>query len=150
MPELATPGQRLSFLIDNILKIKTVNFSKRLSLRPAYLSQIRTGKKPFTKSIAFKIGEIYPNVNIQWVLSGDGEPMKTDSNASDHAEPLPPQFNEKQADYTAGAIALDDVPGLLRSLLSRVTELEERVQYLENREPEKGQVQENQKNKSAE
>lgn len=137
MPDLATPAERLAFLIDNILKIKTVQFSKRLSMRPAYLSQIRTGKKPFTKSIAFKIGEKYPNINIQWVLSGVGEPMKTDS---EHAQELP-QVNEPQAEYKAERIALEDVPELLRAMQNRISALEERVRVLEN------QVK---KNKSAE
>ena len=146
MENLTTSGKRLTFLILNVLKVKPLQFSKRVGINSTYLSQLRNQHKPFTVSVAYKISEAYPNVNTNWIFTGTGEPIKqTDS----HAQDLP-QVNEKQAEYTAGAIALDDVPGLLRSLLSRVKELEERVQYLENRKPGKGQVQENQKNKSAE
>ena len=124
MGDLVAPGKRLSHLIDKILKIRPIRFVEQIGINPAYLSQMRGGRKPFTASVACKIGLEYPRVNADWILTGEGEPVKiTGSNHPTHAESLP-QVNEPPADYcTAERISCDDVPGFVRCLLNGVKAL---------------------------
>lgn len=134
MRNLTTTGQRLSFLIDNILNIRPVRVSESLEIKPAYLSQMRNDHKPFTKSIAYKMGMVYPQINVDWILTGEGEPMKiTDSSHPAHAD-LPQQVNEPPAEYRpAERISYDDVPDLVQYLLKEVKELREMVEALQKR-----------------
>lgn len=135
MKDQNTSGKRLSFLILNILKVKPLQFSKRIGINPTYLSQLRNEHKPFTLSVAYKISEAYPRVNANWIFTGTGEPMKNEE--SEHA--LQPEVNEPQAEYKAERIALEDVPELLRAMQKRISALEERVRVLENQVKKKNQ-----------
>ena len=132
MEDLVTPGKRLSHLIDKILKIRPIRFVEQIGINPTYLSQMRNGHKPFTTSVAYKISLEYPQVNADWILTGEGEPMKiTDSNHPTHAESLP-QVNEPPADYyTAERISYDDVPDFVRYLLNEVKALRGMVETMQ-------------------
>jgi len=132
MRNLSTTGERLSFLIDNVLNIRTVKVSQSLGIKPAYLSQMRNDHKPFTRSIAYKISLAYPQVNADWILTGEGEPTKeTNSNHPTHAD-LPQQVNEPPAEYKPGQrISFDDMPNLVRYLLNEVQELRAAVETLQ-------------------
>lgn len=143
MNQLSTPGARLSFLIDNILKIRPVDFSTRMGIGYMYLSQMKGGHKPITRKILFKMDLVFPEVNTDWISSGKGAPMKkTDSNRSSQDD-LPPQVNESSADHLpADRIAFGDVPGLLLAIMDEIKRINSRLEALE--------LSVNQINKSAE
>jgi len=133
MKNLTTTGQRLSFLIDNILNVRTIRLSETLGIKPAYLSQLRHDHKPFTRSLAYKMGIFYPQLNVDWILTGEGEPMKEPIQSHPIHADLP-QVNEPNAVYdTVGRISYDDVPNLVLFLLKEVKELREMVEALQKK-----------------
>lgn len=57
------------------MRITEYRFCKEVGLAPSFLHAQASGLSP--RSLK-KIGEAYPNLNIKWVATGDGDMLKGD------------------------------------------------------------------------
>lgn len=72
-------GERLEKFL-NELNIKNIQLAQRLGLgTPAFISQLLNKKASVTLEMANRISEVYPRLNVNWLLHGKG-PMLNDEN----------------------------------------------------------------------
>jgi hypothetical protein len=74
-------GKKPKEIIENVAKyanLKVAELAKRVGYeRPQVLYDITHGKtKKISADVANKIAEKYPEINLDWLLSGDGEMLK--------------------------------------------------------------------------
>ena len=68
---LNSPNERLKH-VRNLLEKSQLEFSKDLSVRQSYYSEIETGKRDVGKKIAEKLREKY-SISSDWLYSGNGD-----------------------------------------------------------------------------
>jgi transcriptional regulator with XRE-family HTH domain len=69
-------GEQLKILLE-ILGLKQNQFAKSVDVSPSHVSDILTGRRNgFSTEVIIKISELY-NVNIHWLLTGEGEMFLT-------------------------------------------------------------------------
>jgi transcriptional regulator with XRE-family HTH domain len=59
--------------IRDYLKMNQTAFSAQMGMPQAHLSEIENGKKAINKKILYGIAIKYPEINIRWILTGEGE-----------------------------------------------------------------------------
>ena len=109
--EKAAEPSRMSVLIDAVSPSQK-EFSELTGISEPTLSQVISGKRNLTVSIAVKIKEKFPNVNIDWLIRGEGDMFKT---------PPPEKTNGAVLDDCAKVRA--DNADLRERLLNATTEL---------------------------
>jgi phage repressor protein C with HTH and peptisase S24 domain len=73
-------SERLSLLIDNLCNGNEKRFAESIGVKPAVINNYTTGKqqsKPGFEVLS-KILYRYPTVNIDWLITGHGEMLKTE------------------------------------------------------------------------
>lgn len=111
----------------NRFKIKNIDAASKLGIKPAFISQLLNKHATVTADVAVRIGRIYPELNISWLLDGEGQMVKS-------MERLADTVREPDASYTS-----DPLSALRRELdemKARQVALEERVARLEGGEDE--------------
>ena len=83
---------RLMHLLS-YLKISAAEFSRKTKINQSSVSSITGGERRITIEMLNKIIKAYPMVNIDWLLTGDGEPLKT-------VESAPLIMEDKKGEYT--------------------------------------------------
>ncbi|MEM9983909.1 MAG: helix-turn-helix transcriptional regulator, partial [Bacteroidota bacterium] len=78
---LMSMGERLGALIK-ALGISKAQFAKSIENSASRISNITTGRSKPDSPMLAKILEVYPNANIQWILSGEGEPLASSKKAT--------------------------------------------------------------------
>jgi len=74
-------GKRLNaFRID--LGISQISLSEILEVRQGYLNQVIHGKKGISAKVIINITRAYKDLNLRWLLTGEGEMWET-QNVSD-------------------------------------------------------------------
>lgn len=70
-------------IIDSILEhegISASSFAKEIGIHPTQIYDLQSGKtKKISATVGNKIISVYPNYNLQWLLTGKGEMLKTES-----------------------------------------------------------------------
>jgi transcriptional regulator with XRE-family HTH domain len=78
-----TDNNRFAELIECFITNKIVRnqqeFVEKIGSDKATVSQIKNGKLPITNSILDKIKNAFPNVSVDWLLTGEGEMLKSDN-----------------------------------------------------------------------
>ncbi|MDY5969277.1 MAG: LexA family transcriptional regulator [Bacteroidales bacterium] len=99
---------------DNLGKT-LVSIAEDLGVKPSTLYQITTGKQPISNKMANRIIKTYPQFNIAWVRTGEGEMI---SHAEKHRNaqiiqtaPLPTNATEENR-FALPLIPFDAVAGL--------------------------------------
>ena len=57
----------------NRLNIKNVTLASKLGIKPAFISQLLNKHSTVTTDVAFRIAHVYPKLNVNWLLEGQGE-----------------------------------------------------------------------------
>ena len=138
LTERQEQGGRLEKLID-ALDLTQLAIAELVGLSQGYISQQVTGKREIAKRVINFITKNYKNVNIGWLMSGDGEMFIPENNRMLVVE-------EPRAPY--GPDCKEDLFGDLRALLehyryriegleAEVVRLGERVRRLEGKENKK-------------
>lgn len=61
-------------------QIKSANFCHRIGTNPSYVSDAKNGKtKRISKDIADKIIQQWPEISLTWLLTGEGEMLRSSS-----------------------------------------------------------------------
>lgn len=68
-----------------VLGIRQAAMAKKLDIQPSNLSQILKGNRPLGKNLAIRIEQAY-DVNSVWLLTGEGEMLRTEPPASNAKE----------------------------------------------------------------
>lgn len=70
-------------IIDSILEhegISASSFAKEIGIHPTQIYDLQSGKtKKISATVGNKIISVYPNYNLQWLLTGEGEMLKSES-----------------------------------------------------------------------
>jgi len=99
--------------IINRLDLTQVAVGELVGLSQSYISQMITGARPISKKILQFIAKSHPQVNLEWLLTGNGEMIKP--NRVD-------EVNEPTPIYG---------PGILESLIQQMKEMDARLKALE-------------------
>lgn len=67
------------FEVMKMVGMNPTDFANAIEISPAVLSSIKSGRTKPTLFLVEKIKSVYPNVNINWLITGEGE-MLTDTN----------------------------------------------------------------------
>jgi|SRR6476620_7479455 len=70
-------GKRLKHLIDNVLNTTMGKFSMKTDIDKGTVSKIVNHNAKSGIDKLANIANAYPNVNIEWLLTGKGTPLKT-------------------------------------------------------------------------
>ena len=108
-------SERFSQLIE-ALNISQVVLAELIGYSQEYVSQIASGKRTLTRGVLQNIANKLPNVNLEWLIRGNGEMMLVESYQIQEGEPR--TLEDLEAEYKA-----DPMAGL-RDLIARVEELE--------------------------
>lgn len=117
-------------LID-VLNLTQLALAELVGLSQGYISQQVTGKREIAKRVTNYITKNYKNVNIGWLMSGDGEMFLKAKDEILTIVEEPGARYEARSDDPTGALR-----GTLEYLLERVANLEKRVSLLEGRKDE--------------
>jgi transcriptional regulator with XRE-family HTH domain len=105
-------GARLEMIIDALSETQT-SVAQLLGISQGYVSQMVGGSRNISRRVLHFITKNYPSVNINWLLTGEGEMFLHRS------DPPPVGVMEPVAVYERLGQS-----GLLESLIRRVEELE--------------------------
>ena len=107
----------------NRLRIKNKEMATKLGTNPAYVSQLLNKHTTITADVAFRIHEFYPRLNMEWLLTGNGD-MLDDNNKDPETQVNEESPGYKNEDSKSGG-TLDALITLLEDYDRRITELEE-------------------------
>jgi phage repressor protein C with HTH and peptisase S24 domain len=73
-------SERLTMLIEHLANGNEKRFAESIQVKPAVINNYTTGKQQSKPGfeVMSKILEKYPQVNIDWLITGSGEMVKTD------------------------------------------------------------------------
>lgn len=124
---METINQRIKALREN-LELNQTQFSKILGLKnQSNISMIEKGKGGFNIIIIEKITKKYSNLNIDWLMRGEGTMWKTDNNLHKNASNL--TLRENQNGIKGGASEPNNIDMELLSIEN--TYLKEKLQIKE-------------------
>ncbi len=63
----------VNFLIENRRLRNQAELTAQLDLSKGYVSQIVTGKREPSEQIVRRFANLYPEINVAWLLTGEGE-----------------------------------------------------------------------------
>ena len=117
-------GIRLKELIK-ALKFNQVSFAKSLGMTQPNISRMASGEGKISVEVLNRIIDTYKNVNLHWLLTGEGAMFM------DSPEKKIGQVEEPPGPYTAKG------KGRLEELEERVERLEEAVRWLKEKNKRK-------------
>lgn len=119
-------SQRLKKLIT-ALNISVSQFSREINRKQPYISRVVAGYQAISGNILNSIAHRYNYVNIQWLLTGEGEMFisKGSKDTLELAEPPPPE-------YTYQGLTLRDLEQMVISQSNSIKNLNKRVGELED------------------
>lgn len=133
-------------IIHSILEhedISASSFAKQIGIHPTQIYDLQSGKtKKISASVGNKIISVYPNYNLQWLLTGKGDMFNPDSRneveeltADDRAE-LERAISERRVTYIP-LIHIDSVGGMRsQNLLTSGEQYLERMVPFPNARPD--------------
>ena len=68
-------GKRISEFLDT-KHSKTIEAAKYLEVSSAYVSKLRSGTKQIGQSTIAKLVNKYPDLNLNWIFTGEGNMLK--------------------------------------------------------------------------
>ena len=74
--------EAVDFLIDSRRLRNQAELTARLDLSKGYVSQIVTGKREPSEQIVRRFANCYPEINVAWLLTGEGEMVSGSQNNS--------------------------------------------------------------------
>jgi len=106
-----TESDRIKFLIKHLAGGNASNFAKRVGIEKGNLSKITTGKNS-ARLVNIKILDAYPQVNREWLETGEGYPGDIT------VELVKAHFQEK----------IDKADKVIDHLMRRIDDLEKRLE----------------------
>lgn len=93
-------------------------FETSINKSSGYLNQLQKNNSMPSIEVVLKILEVYPKYNLNWLITGSGHKLNTESTGFDF---LPDQVQEKETAYKKGdGVNDDEVLEALRSFIVNV------------------------------
>lgn len=67
--------ERLKSLL-NALGLSQSEFASKIEMSNSGISQMLSGKRDITSNLYFRLNGVFPNVNTDWLLTGEGDMFK--------------------------------------------------------------------------
>jgi transcriptional regulator with XRE-family HTH domain len=117
-------GARLQHLIK-ALKTNQTGFADLVNVSQSNINKMVRGVKGISKTVINGLLLGHKNVNVHWLLTGEGEMFLRD--------PVAPvdQVTEKEAAYGKRPLLLGEVEGILQAHKQEIEALQERIALLE-------------------
>lgn len=113
------------------LQLKGVNqakAAKEIDIPASYLSDILNQRgKNFTEKILIKVAEAFPDLNLTWMLSGEGNMLLSEINKDYKQDNEPALLNEQSSKYEASKP--NEV--VLKIIVTEPSQQEKRIKNLE-------------------
>jgi len=74
--------------LRGILQLTQLEFAKQLKITQANVSQIETGESLSSSDLLLRIGVLFPKLDYNWLMRGDGMPFATKKEPSNDRELL--------------------------------------------------------------
>lgn len=72
---------RFSAVIQHLKEVGKIyndaDFSAKVGKGRSYVSEVKSGKRPLTEHFVLSMEEVYPEINGAWLLTGEGEMLKS-------------------------------------------------------------------------
>lgn len=129
MTELEQIGQRLNIL-RNSLELSQKELAQQLNVQQGFINAIIHGKKGIGQKVLINISKGYPNLNLRWLLTGEGE-MWMFPNYYPH-----PKLESGIPDKLEEGVRIEyaNAEGQLEAMQRRLEDHEQRLRDLEGRE----------------
>lgn len=103
-------NERLRVLIEDFIKTKRVksqnDFAQKVNKQRSYISEIVNEIRPLTKKFTAQIAAIFPDLNPDWLLTGEGNMLRSEDSQSRRTEavsaPGPKEVPYYDVDFAAG------------------------------------------------
>ena len=81
----------LKHLKENKLIYNEADFSQRTGISKSFLSDMKAARKEISERTVLNIADVFPDLNSGWLLTGEGEMLRTatDDSAADKQKALP-------------------------------------------------------------
>lgn len=90
---MTTALERLNTILEHIGNPSITGLAKSLNIKPANFQSIKKGlQKTFTYETAYAINKRYPEIQIHWIMTGDGEPFVTPYNTLLQRDAIPEEI----------------------------------------------------------
>ena len=132
-----TKNQRVIDVINYLKEKRTVrnqqDFVERIGSNKSTVSGIVTGKREATQNVLKAIADSFPEISLEWLLTGEGDMLKAANIAIDHSVA---GNNNNVTLQTPGLIgkALDEIAAQRKLVERLVAMLEKVVEQLTSRE----------------
>jgi len=133
-------GARLEQIIS-MLGLTQKAFAQRVNVAQSFVTNMIRGKKGISARVLNGLTENYPQVNIAWLLTGEGEMfLEKKPDAAGMVEEGGERYEASPAAPEPPALVVTDVTPLLRmmeamreEMRAREAEMKERIEWLERR-----------------
>lgn len=130
-----TVNERLKFLVEHLEKDNQRQFALKAGVTPTVIGSFMPPKKEGDRvskpsyEVLSKIISAYPNINAEWLLTGEGEPFKK---AEGQTPANSGTINKNTASgntVSVGTVSAN--PGELEHLRTRIKDLEQKIELQE-------------------
>lgn len=119
-------NERFAALID-ALGFTQVSISQLVGISQGYVSQLMSGRRSITVKVLQSIARIRPEVNVSWVLTGEGS-MFFRTERED-----PDVLNEPMLKYGSSADPFEAIRSMIDRHGDRIKKLEDEVDVLKEK-----------------
>lgn len=105
-------------------------FATKIGIYPSNFAKMMRGQQTITTRTLVKIGDAFPVLNTEWLITGEGNMLRADTIAKEQAYVPPTYPTGARSDDEPPMRRRDEEPDLFR-LVKELGRLEARVEYLE-------------------
>ncbi len=109
---METFPERLKFLI-NRKKISNAEFANRLEIQKSTVSHLLSGRNKPGFDFLNKLIKVFPDINLRWLITGEGEPFTDISPTLPENSPKAKETNLHDVQVIAGNGAKDDLKEII-------------------------------------
>ena len=120
----------VNFLIVNLIVRSQADFASKIGVARSQFSEILSGKRKITEKLVNKIHDLYPNLNKEWLTTGEGEMLigviqnnENGDNINGHSVTI----NKQEGDY------LDIIKSLTAQLTKSQEQMDRLITIIENK-----------------
>ena len=113
----------VNFLIVNLTVRSQADFASKIGVARSQFSEILNGKRKITEKLVNRIHDLYPNLNREWLINGDGEMLNgviQNNENGDNIHGNSVTVNKSEGDYLE----------IIKSLTSQLTKSQEQMDRL--------------------
>ncbi len=97
---MTTALERLNQIMEYVGITSVTSFSKGINIKPTNFQSIKKGlQKSFSYDSAYAINRFFPEINIHWIMTGEGEMLLEKSNTLLRRDVIPEELQKELDNY---------------------------------------------------